>query len=298
MANTFSQVTSTAQSLRNLVLVTPQVNVGYQPQPRGFLTEEKPALNPGLLFNVYGEEVFDLVSDITDHFIEDNTVVNDQIALRPEEFTVTGFIGELNNQTPDALLALRKVADKLTIISSYTPSLSASALIAYNNAKQAYDLAFSIKDSAVDRWSSINDTNIQAATAFTGSETVTQLNNRINSARNQNKQQVAFQQFYGYWRNRTLFTVQTPWAIFRNMAIKNLRAIQDAETRMITEFRVTFKVMRFAQTFSNVQQTANNQGRAATNIQAAEEKGVAATKENPVTLGSFITRINNVIRRI
>ena len=62
----------------------------------------------------------------------------------------------------------------------------------------------------------------------------------------QNKQQLVFQRFYGYWRSRTLFKVQTPWAVFDNCAIKSLRAIQDAETNTITDFEVSFKVIRVA----------------------------------------------------
>lgn len=49
-------------------------------------------------------------------------------------------------------------------------------------------------------------------------------------------------------RLRTLFTIQTPWAIFEDMAILNLRAIQDESTRMITDFEVSFKQINIAST--------------------------------------------------
>jgi hypothetical protein len=45
-----------------------------------------------------------------------------------------------------------------------------------------------------------------------------------------------------------LFTVDTPWGFFTDMAIKSLTATQDATTRVITDFAITFKKMRFAQT--------------------------------------------------
>jgi len=78
----------------------------------------------------------------------------------------------------------------------------------------------------------------------------------INTAAHQNKQQTMFQQFYGYWRNRILFTVQTPWAVFQNMAIMRLTAVQDADTQVITDFEVTFKLIRMASTSFNIPVTS------------------------------------------
>ena len=47
---------------------------------------------------------------------------------------------------------------------------------------------------------------------------------------------------------RERFPVQTPWAVFQNMAILRLTATQDAETNVITDFEVTFKLIRMAST--------------------------------------------------
>lgn len=263
MANlsSLAPITTAAQSLSNLVLVSPQSTQGYQPQnPEGSTAQQPPAL----LFHYEGEQTVALESDITDHYTEDNTAIQDQIALRPEIITTHGFIGELNDISPKALALLKTLADKLTVVSAYTPELSATAILAYNEAFLLYQTAANAVHSAVSAWSSISGDDGENVIGSNGIES-----NAFNAAtgqvrNNQNKQQVAFQQFYGYWRARTLFTVQTPWAVFQNMAIAGLRAIQSAETNVITDFEVRFKMLRF----SNTTVTAGNQpilqGRAAT----------------------------------
>lgn len=255
MANlsALTPLTTTATSLSNLILVTPQANLGYQPQndPLADPTSQQP---PTLLFHYEGEQSVSLESDITDHFIEDNTAIADQIALKPEVITTHGFIGELNDVPPKALAVIRTAAEKLTAIEAYVPELTLTADITYAQAFQLYQVAANAANSAISAWSGISGT---------GGENVIGSNGQETSNGNQTKQQVIFQQFYGYWKNRTLFTVQTPWAIFKNMAIKSLRAIQDAETRMITDFEVTFKIIRTASTLfdSGIQLTF--QGRSA-----------------------------------
>lgn len=266
MANlqTLAPITTAATALSNLVLVSPQATQGYQPQnpnnPDG--TPSTATQPPALLFHYEGEQVVALQSDVTDHFIEDNTAIQDQVALRPEKITTHGFIGELNNVSPKILQFLKSTSSSLTAVGAYVPRLTTSALIAYNEAFFLYQVASSAANSAVSAWSSLTGSGenvigsggIQSGAFNPATGTV---------SNNQTKQQIAFQQFYGYWRARTLFTVQTPWAVFQNMIIETLRAIQDAETRMITDFEITFKMIRTAQTAESAGIAAILQGRAA-----------------------------------
>lgn len=268
MANISSllNIPTTATALSNLILVTPQKDVGYQPQSAQAGNSQTLQQPPTLVFNYEGEQTVSLTSDITDHFVEDNTAIQDQIALRPEVVTTNGFIGELNDVVPKALETLKFLADKLTTVGAYLPSISTTALIAYNEAAFAYSVDANAENAAVAAWQTVTGTGGENVISSTGLAT---------AFKNQNKQQEAFQQFYGYWRKRTLFTVQTPWAIFQNMAIQNLRAIQDAETRMITDFEISFKVIRFANT-SIISNTGSNfQGRATQQASAVVDKGVS-----------------------
>jgi hypothetical protein len=274
-----SQITTAATSLSNLILVSPQKTIGYQPTPINPVDGQPLQQPPALLFHYEGEQTVSLESDITDHYIEDNTALQDQISLRPEQITTHGFIGELNDVVPPLLAPIQVVADKLTTIGAYLPGLSETALLAYNEAFFLYQTAANAANSAVSAWNSITGVAGSGGESVIGSNGLTQ-------QPNQTKQQQAFQQFYGYWRNRTLFTVQTPWAVFQNMAIKNLRAIQDAQTNVITDFEVTFKMIRIAttQTLSPIDPTSA-QGRAALQAAGVTDLGVS-TPAPGISLGA------------
>ena len=168
-----SSFTTSAQGLSNLILVNPQKNVGYQPQSDPTDSGILPVQPPKFLFHYEGENAVNLESDITDHYVEDNTAIADQIGLTPEMITVQGFIGELNNVVPDLLEPLRLAAEKLTVLGAYTPELTTTALIAYNNAQQLYATAQAAKNAAVASWSSLTGTGGQSI--ITGTETEAEL---------------------------------------------------------------------------------------------------------------------------
>lgn len=258
-----SQATTTATGLSNLILVTPQKNIGIQPQNAttddGSTTQQDPAI----LFNYEGEQSVTLQSDITDHFAEDNLALQDQIAIRPTIITTHGFIGELNNVAPIALAPLKAVVDKLSIVAAFTPALSVSAQVAYNNAVFLYQTALQAKKAAVQAWSSITGKG---------------------GGTNQTQQQLYFAKFKGYFESRTLFTVQTPWAIYENMAIQTLRAVQDADTRMVTDFELTFKQMRFATNAKTeiIYDSSFFQGRSANQGSALQDIGTSSLSPSTV----------------
>lgn len=242
------QATATAQGLSNLILVNPQKNVGIQAQLSPGTTGTSPPKN--FLFDYEEENTISFESDITDHFVEDNTSLQDQIALRPVVITTSGFIGELTDVlagTPDII---RLAEQKLSLLAPFIPGVTSTAARAANAAAQIYSTASLAASAAVSAWDSINGTSQDVNGLAPGD-----VNEKV-----QTKQQVAFNRFFGYWNNRQLFTVQTPWAIFKDMAIKSMRAIQDKDTRMITNFEVTFKQMKFASSSASLAALAR-QGR-------------------------------------
>lgn len=237
-----ASVSTAISSITGILLATPATTQGYLPNNAPAQSGLLSLLNgpPGILFDYEGEQTTTFSSDITDHFLEDNTAVSDQIALKPVIITTHGFIGELNNVAPVSLALLQTAANTLVSVTGYLPSLSVSAQLAYDSALASYQVATSAINSAVSAISSISGK---------GGETVIgSIGGTITKQSNQNRQQTYFQLFYGYWQTRTLFTVQTPWAVFQNMAIQSVRAIQDAETRTMSDFEVTFKQMNIAST--------------------------------------------------
>lgn len=260
-----------ALSLSGLILAVPALldgtpATGYQPQNAptqdGILTQNPPVF----VFNYEGEQTITLESDITDNFVEDNTARQDQIALKPEIITTRGFIGELNDVVPGLLQPLKTAADKLTVVGAYVPILTEAANIAYNEAFAAYQTAQTVIQSAVAAWSSINGNGSQVQT----------------------KQATAFRDFYGYWKNRTLFTVTTPWGQFQNCAILRVKAVQDEKTRMVTEFEVSFKQMQFATTALSAFNSLDYLGRS--NAQASPGVDLGTSTPAPsISVGDGIT---------
>lgn len=238
-----STATTAATTLSNLILVSPQKTVGYQPQNSPSWKRDTQPLPPSYIFNYEGENTATITAEITDHYVEDNTAVQDQIAIKPVIITTQGFVAELNDIPPAALALVQLAAQKLTVVGAYSPQLTATAILAYNEAFQLYQVGLNAVNSAVNSWDSINGN---------GGETVINGSNVQSSQPNQTQQQIAFLKFFGYWNNRQFFTIQTPWAIFQDMVIQNMRAIQDANTRTISEFEITFKQIRFASTQINV----------------------------------------------
>lgn len=54
----------------------------------------------GFLFDIPGDEWVELNSQITDHYTELNTSIQDNIALEPERVTLRGVVAELTNSAP------------------------------------------------------------------------------------------------------------------------------------------------------------------------------------------------------
>lgn len=214
-AQEVATVAKDATSIANAVLVTLQtVQWDMQEQGTGGLS---------LLFAQRGEDTFDASADIPEHFSERNEAMHDDIALRAPQITLRGYIGELQHfQVPSQLEALRTVQTQLTTLSALSPALAVQALEAFNTAQQLYSTAAAVYTAGE-----------QAFDLATGKEY-------------ENRQQKAFRYLWARYLNRSLFSVLTPWTLMRDMAIQNLRAIQDEETQTITEFSITFKQLRFA----------------------------------------------------
>ena len=186
-----------------------------------------------LLFAFRDEDVVEMRSDITDHYTEDNTSLQDQIAIKPIEVTVHGYIGELSDISNFPLARqIQNIATRLGVLPIYQPKVTAQVLEAYNAAKQIYDAA----SSAVNQVDQLVDNVSSLFGKGKGS---------------QNKQQVTYSILKDKWQRRKLFTVKTPWDVLTDMAIVSIRANQDGDTDTITDFRITFKQMKFANTFAS-----------------------------------------------
>ena len=130
-----SDITNVSGVLDNIALVIPDSNSGYTPTFSNGLDLEN---QTPLIFHYEGLNQIEIASDITDHYAEDNTTLQDHASLRPEKISVHGFVGEVvidDNSSTVAKAA--ETVSRLPLISGISPSLSVTALNAYNSAASA-----------------------------------------------------------------------------------------------------------------------------------------------------------------
>ena len=184
----------------------------------------------GFVFDIEGETQISLTADITDHFTEANFSVQDHIALKPKKVKLDTYVGELvyygkgGKNTP-----IEKLARKLVTINSYLPALTSAASQAksFLDGSQQ-DITFAgVTNTALNIYGLVK--NITPPLP---------------------KQQQAYQYFKALYESKTLMSLQTPFEFCTNMAIESITAVQDEDTKFISNFAITLKEIRMVSTIS------------------------------------------------
>lgn len=186
----------------------------------------------GFVFDIEGDSVINLSTEITDHYLEDNSAVQDHISIRPKRVILRRYVGELVFQ-PDQNLnsKVQTVVQKLTSLSSFLPVLSKGAQQIF--ALKSQDFTFnSLRDSIT-------------------SKTVNQLTDYWTFGKNllgqENRQQQAYTYLKSLMEQRILVSLQTPFEFVNNMAIESIVAVQPEGSKYISDFSIILKQIRFAQ---------------------------------------------------
>jgi hypothetical protein len=206
----------------------------------------------GFLLDVVDDDGVELESDITDNYTEANTAIQDHIALRPEIVTVTGSVAELVFATQTSK-AQSVPPNPLPLVPGLSPTLAPAAA-----EQQAATIAAAASTQAAASSS-------QSLYGYYQSKSPQQPN--------QTKQSLVYGYFYQLYLGRQLFSVETPWGFFTNMAILSLSAKQGAASRSVTDFSITFKKIRVAQ--SIVIQVGQLAGRAVFQQAGTTQNGFA-----------------------
>lgn len=187
----------------------------------------------GFVFDIEGETTVTLKSDITDHFLEDNTTIQDHIAIKPKKVTLNTYVGELTYKPESDLTdAVETVVRKLTTINAYLPELTetAQAIVDFNSE----DLT-----NITDSLESVTAQTVNKATDY-----YSMVQNLLNSG---NKQQDAYMYFKSLMEQKILVSLQTPFEYMNNMAIESVTAFQGEESKFISNFTITLKEIRTAE---------------------------------------------------
>ncbi len=179
----------------------------------------------GFVFDIIADEEISLDSDITDHYVEDNYAIQDHWAQRPLRIRVRGYVGELADLFPNTFLGLLTKVQSLSSIGGYFPTFTQQATEAYAK----------IAGVAAQAGEVINQAN-NVYSLLTGASTTA------------TKQQNAYVTLSQMWLSRQLCSVETPYGVFNLMAIESMRALQKDETRLISDFEITFKQINVVST--------------------------------------------------
>lgn len=219
------------------------------------------------VFDYRGDESVDMASDITDHFMEDNTARQDHIAVRPVMVTMRGLVSELalaQSVANSISAALASVENQLSqadaYLGKYAPGTTQTMLSAITQAQKVAIQA----EQAAARAAQI------ASLIFPSNNTL-------------NKQQAGYAQLNALWKAGTLFTVLTPFEVLDNMAIIGIKASQSERSKTVSDFTVTMKQLRFTNNFSRSQFEARNGGRLANDIQPTIPSGTTSGVFTPVS---------------
>lgn len=244
---------TTANPLSNLSSLTTSVGSALQ----SYVVSPMAAFGlGGFLFGIDGEDEVALMSEITDHYAEDNSVLNDNIALKPKRFTLRSYVGEqqvLTNSSQPSIL--QQVAQKLTVVTSMLPAVSAAesqvgALVAGGVSSLNFN---SLVSSGANIYAMVKN----LITPTTG-------------------QAAAYAYFQALYKMKILMSVQTPYEFITNMAIESIIARQDEETKNMSHFIIVLKEFRIAQTL----------------VQAKVASGSTALQSQPTQQLGNITGVN------
>lgn len=186
----------------------------------------------GLIFDIVGDVGVKASSNITDNFVEQNYSIQDHWAQKPLIVTMRGYAAEqVSVFTPNVIQQIFAAVSGLVPLSGLGPNFNLQDLEFYNSLNSVAQLGQNVINSV----SSIFQLFNQAATLIT-------------------RQQSVFQFLLNMWQTRQLATVETPYAVYQNMAIDDLDAVQTEETTLVSEFTIRFKQIM---TVSSISATNN-----------------------------------------
>ena len=225
------------------------------------------------IFDTRGDEEVTLESDITDNWVEDNSTMQDHIGLKPMSITLTGYVGELKTTPRTEIQAVQQTSSSIMqAVSPLLPKLTTQAQYIFNRTEEMYNV-----------YKKANETEERLEGTL----------KKIPVPEEASKQQQAFGRFYEMWATRQLSTIYTPFGAFTSMAIETINAKQGEDSAWISEFSVTFKKIRIADTiYVNKGKKKKKAGRSNQTLSKEVDKGVkknttVAMKTEKMIVGIF-----------
>lgn len=226
--------------------------------PQGSM-EEQDALknrytsdNIKLFFDTVTDDSVSFQSQITDNYVENNTAIQDHIAISPITVTLHGLCGEKVYTVEEAynadyeMLVQQEAANelkeaeilrnrKLYELEVYVPQFSNATALAKNILDLGRATALKAMTVAGKIYDRFNPSIDQQFTAYAGLDSNLR-NAKIRTMSNYLKDA---------WQSRKAYVVNTPFGIYDNMYIQSVTLHQGNEN-YICELDVTLKQLRFS----------------------------------------------------
>lgn len=184
----------------------------------------------GWVFDIPKSEQVKISNDITDHYMENGSFINDHVVRKPIKITLTGFIGELVYRKPTGYSAdLNFFDSSLSVVDAYLGDYSPQQLQKQQNLLNEVQKNNNFVQQVVQK-----TTNI--VKSFSGEGQLRTM------------QEVAYNDILGLMNNNQLLKVQTPFAYFESMLIEDVTFMQDQDSDSYCDISVTLKEARFAET--------------------------------------------------
>lgn len=208
----------------------------------------------GFKFHIPDREQITFNSQITTHYLENNEPAQDHIATEPIKITLQGFQGEYFYPVQKFEALAAAVIPTMSLIPEFLPQLSAITK-QVKKAKLNYELKNQVKNLY-----SANTSNPygQAVYDYINNDSVSDKIFKLNAVYQNNFNSVdlfaLFQNLYKFnsaqtrafyflealWKSKMVFSVETSWKRYDNMAITNITPSRDRNLD-ITDFKVSLQ---------------------------------------------------------
>ena len=223
----------------------------------------------GFKFHLPQTEVIKLENEITDHFVETNSPIQDHIAQKPITITLTGLVGDYFYSVNQIEDMLSRVVTTLTIVKEFLPKISAATAAA-----KAGKLSLSSLNPFKSNTQNQNANNQTTTVAMSDFSTMDLFALFQNLYKLKSAQAKAYTFFECLWKSRGLCTVETTWKRFNNMAVQSITAKRDNNAD-ITDFSVTLKQITTVSTLTETLEEYKNrmEQQASSVVDKGEDKG-------------------------
>lgn len=172
-----------------------------------------------VIFDIIESDAISIQADITDHYVEDNTAVQDTMALKPIEITLRGFVAEKVYERSLMITGeIENAFSKINPISALIPQISNYANVVVNASRYV--------ESSINRY--INNF-----------KSIKDIFNK-NKTPQVSKQMAVAQNLLNLRNSRTLVTVKTPFGTFDNMLILDAQ-MEQGDNTTVSDLSVTLK---------------------------------------------------------